>query len=176
MIPTLEKECKQYLIASQGNPLLKYLPSHADGFRKVKVRKKKQQDNYIQSFNNAFFNEHEDLALRSIYANGLTSFDDSANTIAEPFYIFPIDGYKFMYSSEVSSSSLHYKETFEKLLEKIGNNGVNIFIDLLKYNYTFENLENGIKTGAEIIIYNIPYYYAIRKSLVENYHSFIYEE
>lgn len=175
MIPTLEKECKEFLARSNGRPLLKNLPIHNDGFRKVKVRKKKNQNSFIKSFNQAFFHEHEDLMLRSVFANGESSFTPAVDGENEAFYVFPIDGFQFMYSPEVKCSTLQYKEMFDRLLETIGyEGGVRMFTEVLKYDYNFSDFENGITIGAELIIYDIPYYYAIRKSLIEDYQQFLY--
>lgn len=175
MTPTLIKECIEFLNLSNGQPLLKNLPVHRDGFRKVKVRKKKNENQFIKSFNEAFWTENEDLIQRSVFANGLTSFNEVNDSVVEPFYVFPINGFKYMYSMEVRSSSLQYKETFDDLLETIGyESGVRLFTEVLKYDYLFSDLETGIASGAEIIIYDIPYYYAIRKSLIADYKAFVY--
>ncbi len=47
------------------------------------------------------------------------------------------------------------------------------FTDLLRFTYVSEDLVAGIASGAEIILYGIPYYYVIRESSVENYDSLL---
>lgn len=175
MLPTLVKECNQFLQISDGNPLIKNLPIHNDGFRKVKVRKKKNiKEDFVELFNEVF-EDHEDLYQRAIFASSNTVTPNITDQI-EPFYIFPIDGFKFMYAENVSNTSDTYKEIFDKLMQNLDNTqGIELFSDVLRFNYKKDNLAQGIKTGAEIIIYGIPYYYAIRKSLIDDYKQFFYD-
>ena len=175
MLPTLIKECSQFLELSEGNPLIKNLPIHSDGFRKVKVRKKKKiKEDFVELFNEVF-EDHEDLYQRAIFASSNTTFNPLEEV--EPFYIFPIDGFKFMYAENVANTSNTYKEIFDKLMQNLDNTqGIEIFSDVLRFNYKKDDLAGGIKAGAEIIIYAIPYYYAIRKSLIDDYKKFFYDE
>jgi hypothetical protein len=171
MIPTLENECSQFVKESFGFPLLKNLPSQADGFRKVKVRKKKMPSNndIIEVFNSTF-TEHNQLLQRSIFAHGISAFIPAApSSELEPFYIFPTDGYKFMYSENVHNTTLEYQDTLTKLIQNYGESGIKTFKEVLKYQYTFTDLACGLSSNSEIIVYNIPYYYAIRASLIEKY-------
>jgi hypothetical protein len=176
MLPTLSKECSEYLNLSQGCPLLKNLPIHNDGFRKVKVRKKKNlNSNFIELFNEVF-EDHDDLYQRAVFASSNILVPDPIENV-EPFYIFPIDGFKFVYAENVSNTSNTYKEMFDKLMQNLDNEqGIEIFLDVLRFNYKKDDLVHGIKSGSEIIIYGIPYYYAIRKSIIDDYRKFFYDE
>jgi hypothetical protein len=176
MLPTIEKECSTFLQESGGFPLLKNLPINNDGFRKVKVRKKKNlKSNIVNAFNDTF-KEHNDLLQRSIFAHGMNAFIPSNDRQLEPFFIFPINGYKFLYADNVNNTTEAYKDTLSKLIETYGSAGIRTFQEVLKFQYTFENLIGGLTSGSEIIIYDIPYYYAIRYSLIENYESFVSQE
>lgn len=163
------QECKQFLEESNGHPLLKNLPMNYNDIHKVKVRKRKRKDDFTNIFNEAF-EDIPNLRQRAIFANGKASLQE-AKEGEEAFYIFPIDGYKFMYSPEVSNSKEDYKNAFEVILENFDDKEV--MEELLKYTYTKKNLVEGISNGSEIIIYNIPYFYAVRQSSIEDYKSLL---
>jgi hypothetical protein len=173
MLPTIETECSQFLRESYGFPLLKNLPVEGDGFRKVKVRKKKNLKNDVVEAFNGTFNQHADLMQRSVFAYGRSAFAQVSDITLEPFYIFPTDGYKFLYAEQVSNTTEAYRDTLSKLVETYGEEGIKTFQDVLKYQYTFENLAEGLSSKSEIIIYGIPYYHAVRASLIENYSEFL---
>lgn len=171
MLPTIRQECGLFLLESQGKPLVKSLPIHSDGYRKVKVRKKKNDDEFVNKFNESFFTEFNDIRNRAVFVNG----DQPQTEGTELFYVFPIDGYRFMYSPEVKNSSELYKDTFDKLIRTAGkNNGMEIFTEMLQMSYTYDDLPSGIDLGCEIIIYDISHYYAIRKSLIDDYSNWFY--
>lgn len=171
MLPTLTRECSDFLIESEGRPLLKNLPTYRDGFSKVKVRHQKVTNPFIESFNGAFSKEHTKLFQRSVFVQGEASFTPIESTTSEPFYIFPIDGYRYMYNPMATTKDYH--DTFNKLLADIGDLTPDVFKDLLKYDYVFDKLAEGISGGSEIIIYGISHYFALRKSLVDDYEDFI---
>lgn len=156
----LKRNCAQFFAESNANPLLKNLPMSVDPFHKVKVRKRKgETSDFTETFNEAFETQHPGLRQRAIFANGAASFQPTYEQ-TEPFYIFPIDGYKFMYSREVSNSGHEYKQVFETLFEQFGEEkGNEVLTDLLRFTYTSKNLYEGIESGSEIIIYGIPYFY-----------------
>lgn len=166
MLPTIKEECGLFLVESAGKPIIKALPRTLDGYRRVKVRKKKVKDEFIESFNESFFMEYTDIRNRAVFVNG-RQVEDKDN---ELFYIFPVDGYSFMYNKEVFDSSDAYKKSFHTLIESFGEReGIEIFKDMLQYSYKYNDLPNAIDSGCEIIIYDISHYYAIRKTLIDNY-------
>ena len=131
---------------------------------------------FIETFNNAFEEKYNvsNLHQKAIFANGPKSFIEQST--AEPFYIFPRNGYKFMYSKEVENSNEEYKHTLDNLFDQLGeedNNASTIVAELLQYTYTSNNLYEGVVSGSEIILYNIPFYYAVRRSAFENYESLL---
>lgn len=171
MLPTIVDRCGLFLAESQGKPLIKSLPRHSDGFRKVKVRKKRTTDEFVQKFNESFFTEFNDIRNRAVFVNG----NQPVNKDTELFYVFPTDGYRFMYSPEVFNSTELYKDTFDKLIQTAGkNNGMEIFTEMLQLTYTYDNLPIAIDRGCEIILYDISHYYAIRASLVDDYSKWFY--
>jgi hypothetical protein len=76
-----------------------------------------------------------------------------------------------MYNTQVVDSNQDYKQAFDSMLEQFNDNdqAIQILSDLLQYTYTGENLTEGLDHGAEIIMYNVPYYYAIRTTVVDSY-------
>lgn len=170
MMPTISNECSLFLLESEGKPLIKSLPKNSDGFRRVKVRKKKNIKEFEKQFNESFFMEFDDIRNRAVFVNG---HQPNSNDV-EPFYIFPTNGYRFMYSPQVFNSTELYKDTFDKLIEASGDDGIDIFRELLQLSYSYDNLPNAIDSGCEIILYDISYYYAIRASLVDSYKNWFY--
>lgn len=169
-LPTLVTECSQFLDSTKTVFLEKQLPIHGEGFRKVKVRKKNKHDFFVDVFNKSF-SEHKNIFHRSIFANSQNPFVDPS--LYEAFYIFPIDGYKFIYNPTVKNAALEYQQNIQNLMRRVSkDSAIDIFATVIKQSYLSENLSEGIKLGAEIIIYNIPYYYAIRKNIIDDYNNF----
>lgn len=173
-IQYLAERCSEFFEESKGVPLLKNLPSEYGDFHRVKVRKRKKrkddESHFAERFNDVFEHDVRDLRERAVFANGEESFEPADQDGLEPFYIFPIDGYHYMYCTEVENSSTDYKTVFDAIFEQFGSvKGNEVVADLLKFTYTSTNLQEGIRQGAEIIIYNIPYFYAVRSSTVDDY-------
>lgn len=156
----IAKECSTFLRESQGLPLFKTLPSAYDDLQKVKVRKHRSTTKFSETFNEAFEEEIRDLRQRAVFANSKimeTTQDDNL------FYVFPKNGYKFMYSTEVTHSTNDYQQVFDSIFEQFEDKKAEQLIhDLLKFTYTHDNLYEGLVKEVEIILYNIPYYYSAR--------------
>lgn len=168
-IQLLRTNCTQFLQESHGHPLFKNLSTEYGDFHKVKVRKRKgESGDFTETFNEAFENQHPGLRQRAIFANGHSTFQPVFTENSEPFYVLPIDGYKFMYSREVENSGQEYKQVFDTLFEEFGEEkGNEVITDLLRFTYTSANLSEGIESGSELIIYGIPYFYAVRVESTE---------
>lgn len=162
MIPTIANECSQFITESTGRYVVKNLPKKYQGFSKVKVRVGKTKDKISENFNIAFKDRSYKIHERAIFAytniNLLTNENDK-----EPFYIFPIDGYKILYNPEVKNLQTAYESI------EIDND---LMTDVLSMSYDSGELSEVISHQCEIIFYSIPYYYAIRSSLVDDYHAF----
>jgi len=170
----IKNKCNQFLSDSGGLPIMKNLPETYEDFQKVKVRKRKHSTTFSNTFNGAFKDELNNLRERAIFVNGITTFEENCGNNVEPFYIFPINGFKFLYSKEVENSTQNYKQVFESVFCQLGEeSGKEVLVDLLRFTYVSENLSAGIESGAEIIIYGTPYYYAIRKSHIDNYNELL---
>jgi hypothetical protein len=158
-LKTIAFQCSQFLEESNGEPLLKNLPRTYNNINKVKVRKRRGQE-FDQKFNEAF--DYYKLRERSIFTSGnkllLCENDDQ-----ELFYVFPVNGYKFLFSAEIENSKDELNQTFESIVNEIGPDvGDEIIVDMLRLSYTDQYLAEGIRGNSEIIIYNIPHYYAVR--------------
>ena len=165
----ISQRCNHFIQESNQHPLLKNLSIQYKDIHRVKARKRNLKNEFTESFNQAF-DKISDLAQRAIFANGRNSFTVDKDPNFEPFYIFPLNGYKYMYSTEVEHSSLDYKQVFEVMFEQFGEDkGKTIITDILKFAYKQDCLAEGIEKGSEIILYNIPYYYSVRATSVPNY-------
>ena len=174
----LHERCSEFIEESGGLPLLKNLPSEYGDFHKVKVRlrkgRKEDTAEFTETFNEAFEDQLHNLRQRAVFANGEVSFEPDDTEESEPFYVFPIDGYQYMYSKEVENSSEDYQDVFDAIFERLGSDkGNEVITDLLKFTYTSAKLQEGIESGSEIIFYNIPYFYAIRADTVDNYSALL---
>lgn len=160
--------CQQFLTESNGLPLLKNLPKSYNDFHRVKVRQRKSTTPLAQAFEDAFGNLCINIHQRAVFAQSETSF--IPDSTRDAFYILPINNYRFIYSSEVVNSSKSYKQALDLFLEEFEQNkAINILTELLKFTYTNENLTEGIEKGAEIIIYNIPFFFAVRRNAFSSY-------
>ena len=168
----LREHCMTFLTESQGVPLMKLLPCTYSNIQKVKARKQKRSDVVSEVFNKAFESKLLDLRQRAIIASPVRP-TKTENT--EPFYVLPIDGYKYMYSSEVTNSTSNYKQMIDVLFEQFSDNfqALEIITDLLKFTYTNTNLIEGLQSQSEIILYGVPYYYAVRAATYPNYSDLI---
>lgn len=163
----LESNCSQFLQSSGRLPVFRLLPTTYNDFHKVKVRFQKKQTQMNEVFNKAF-SEYYNLRQRAIFAYGQCPQICEG---MEPFYVFPINGFKFLYSREVKNSNNDYQQVLETLFEQFQDNdaALEIATDLLKYTYVRENLYEAIISDSEIIFYGVPFYYAIRVNSVSNY-------
>jgi hypothetical protein len=155
----LISECTQFIEESQGNMLFRALPVGYESVTKVKVRQKKS-DVVGELFNEAFDEQYPNLRQRAILTQGeLTDISEGT----QPFFVFPIDGYKFMYNTNVANSKNEHKDVFDSIVETLDQNqGLELIADMLKFTYSHTHLVEGILSGAEVVLYNTPYYYAVR--------------
>lgn len=167
----LHERCSTFINESQQHPLVKHLPTRYQDCQRVKVRQSNTQNYMSTPFNEAFDQQARNIQQRAIFARTVTLYEQPT---MDEFYIFPIDGYKFIYSKEVSNSLSAFSPVFDSLVEQYGENeGEELLTELLRFSYTNKNLAEGISSGSEIVLYNIPFYYAVRASNVPSYQSLI---
>lgn len=172
-IQLVKTHCSQYLKESAGFPLLKALPSSYTDFQRVKVRMQKHKDTLTEVFDKAFGEDFYNLRQRSVFARGSSPVLKEG---FEEFYIFPTDGYKLLYSASVTDSSDNYRQVIDTLIEQFDDQTqvTELVSDVIKMTYSTENLLEGIVSNSEIIFYGIPFYYAARISVVEDYTKLFY--
>ena len=143
------------------------LPKDGPAERRVRVRKKKTMTPFDEAFNNVFI-DHPNVRQRCIFANG--SHAQSDDNKLEAFYIFPLDGFKFLYSTTVSNSADQYRAAFDNLCDVMGEEKAKeTFGDVVSYDYKSDDLFSGLLCGCEIIIFGCPAFYAIHRDSVKSY-------
>jgi len=172
-LSALGEQCSCFIEESNGLPIFKALPDGYSDVQKVKARRRNMRTSFADTFNEAFAEHISSLCQRAVYAYGLNVVEEADENL-DPFYIFPIDGYRYLYSTEVERSSDDYKQVFEMMFDQFGaDKGKEVITDLIKFSYNSTNLAEGIERGSEIIFYNIPYYYAVRVDSVPNYNDLL---
>lgn len=173
-IQKLRVECAEFLSEVNGQPLIKHLPPSLPVFSKVKVRQRRHHNALSEAFNRAFEQQCPLLRQRAVLAK--TTHLSSAPNV-ESYHIFPINGYKYVYCCEVKDSTAEYDQLLSSLYS-VGTLSIteatNIVTDLLRYTYVSTNLQEAFDARAEVIVYNVPYYYAIRSDVAASYHNVIY--
>lgn len=164
----IKTECSQFLKESAGLPLLKSLPANYNTVQRVKVRQQKRTTQVSEVFNKAFENRFNRLHQRAVFAYATTP---SLREDQDLFYVFPTNGFSYLYCKEVTNSSSDYKRVIDTLFEQFEDStkASEIVTDLLKYTYCSTNLAEGISASAEIILYGIPHYYAVNVSAANGY-------
>lgn len=173
MLPTiLLKECSEFLEKSNGRPLYKVLPSTYGGFKKIKIRKKSKHKSEIEKyFDLAFYGIYKDLRLRSMLAHLKKPTVETPET-HEVYYVFPKNGFKVIYNSEIGDYENYIKELEDKV-SKCENKDL-ILKELFSFSYnTVDFSDIDCYNDNDLLIYNIPYYYAIKGSLIDNYSEFV---
>ena len=156
-------ECSRFLDESQGIPLYKTLPISTQDVNRIKVRHKKNNNKLSEAFTEAFkTNVREKSIFTSAKKPSIIEEDK------ELFYVFPTNNYKCLYSTEIHNSQTEYKVVCEALFEHYTDEqeAVSIISEMLKISYTNQNLCEGLYKEAEIMIYGIPAYYAVRESSI----------
>lgn len=167
----INSECKDFILKSLGTPMTRYLSSHYDDIDKVKLRKQKKDTKFTETFNHAFKDYTHDLRQRALIANTTTNDPDT-----KQFYMFPINGFKYMYCTSVNNSSVQYQQVFETILDALEDEqAIDTFKDLLKFSYTSSCLAEGLRAKAEIIIYNIPYCYSVAVEKYPDYNELLFQ-
>lgn len=168
----IQTECSAFIRESGCLPLYKLLPTDYNNFHKVKVRQQKKRDQITEAFDKAFGSKYYNFRQRAVFTYPEKPIPRKGY---EPFYIFPINGFKYLYSKEVTNSSDNYQQVINTLFEQLedNNKAIEIVTDILKYTYCRNNLIEGIISNSEIIFYGIPYFYAVRSSLFPVYKKII---
>lgn len=165
----IRTNCSTFL--EQSQPLLKN-STQVDPFAKIKIRFHNQNNKFIETFNNAFLESHNisNLHQRALFASTVDTFvPDQDKT---PIFVFPRNGFKLLYNQQISNANEECKNILENLSED-NSNAELLLKHLLQYTYSDADLSEAINSKAEVILYNMPWYYGIRADLFENYSTLL---
>jgi hypothetical protein len=160
--------CSEFLVDSVGMPLYKLQPAGIPPIKRVKVRQRKPNGVVTELFNSAFGDVARGIRQRSIISSPLP-YQLTEN--CTQCYVFPTNAFAFLYSKTVTDSATQYDSLYETLTTNMeeSTEAASVIIDLLQSTYTAESLVDGIMSGSEIILYNIPAYYSVRVDNFRNY-------
>lgn len=153
------KECSSYLNQYEGPPFIKWIPNSAADDRtilKIKLRHRKNHSTFDDYFNYA-------LSKKGLRQKALFIKNDPENN-SSPYFIIPPNGYQTLYSSMVHDSKELEEKLFKPLLtlncvETIKS----LFKEVLELHYTDTDPSQAIVQNREVILYNVPYVYAIKQ-------------
>lgn len=168
-VHTIRTECSQFIQESVGLPVYRALPRSYSDFQRVKVRYQRHSTPVSEIFNAAFDDQYHQIVPRGVFTQSaiMEETDD-----LEPFYVFPINGYRYVYSKGVQNSQMNFQDVISTLSENV-DGGLELTRDLIKYTYTQHNLQEGIVSESEIIFFNIPCFYAVRANAIVRYSRLI---
>lgn len=157
-------DCSQFLRSSKY-PLYKAFPTYYPDIKKVKVRQKKRTDPIKDALSNAFKHKTKEIGKKAVF----TCTDPDKCEIAdgmELFYAIPISGYKFLYNEQVSGTSLRHQQVFNDVLSSVKDECTTkqLLAEVFNYSYKDDSLEEACESKSDVILYNVPYFYAVRCS------------
>ena len=143
LLQQIELDCSHYLQSSVT--LFKQLPSTTQNAQKVKLRHRRSDD-FHQNFNECF-------DVSKLYERSLTCYTTLSRELTEGFEwfaIFPPNSFKYLYNPACSDLN-NLRDVDPTLLKQV--------VDL---SYFSEQLQSHTHLDPEVIIFNMPSYYAIR--------------
>lgn len=172
---TLMRHMCSDFISNTVYPLYKTLRVTNSVVSRIKVRQHRRRNTVTDMFNEALSKRYycPNIHQRSVFVSG--SFPRCGDTDKEPFYVFPINGFKYLYNELVEDVGEHFNNTFHDLFNALHSEhrARNIIKELMLHTYKSDNLNEGISNGSEVVIYNIPYYFAIKVSVFPRYNELI---
>lgn len=165
----ISQECSQFLKEAAERPLYKSIktssPPIAPNLYKIKVRHKKPAEPTLTELYSVAFTPK--LREKALYAYSDKTVCEDQNSLC---YIFPVNGYHYLYSKEVSKSSDEYKQVIDTLIQSVEpSKAYDIVTEMLKFTYNNSALVEGIESDAEIMFYNVPYFYAVEANAFTTY-------
>lgn len=155
-IDLIREHCSVFLRESGDCPVYKSITQEAP-FVKLKARKRKANNAFSRVFNEAFDVYTPQLRQRAVYAHGAIT-----ETAHSQYYLFPTDGFKFIYNPSIVDSSV-----YEHVYDKVSDD--QLISQLLFEQYCNSNLVEAIKSGSEILFFNTPHCYAVNTRSVRCY-------
>lgn len=149
-------ECSQFFDEAGNTPLYKLLPRQYNDVQRIKVRKRKERRESA-TFNEAFSELQPQLLERMVITQ---TTPRSENADEDLFFVFPSNGYKCLFS--VVGANL--EETYVALARQLGEDDSTMSA-VLQYAYSGSVLNEGLLENRELLIYNMPFYYAVRANI-----------
>lgn len=161
----ITKHCNLFLTEAGSLPLYKNIQSTQD-FCRIKVRQQRKNGILNDAFNYAFAHQYTNIRQRAVLCTSLIEQQSS-----DQYYIFPVNGFKYLYNKDINDSESCYEDSIATIFEQLSNStsALDIVSDLLKSSYTSINLQEGQAAGSEIILYNLPAFYAVKCSVHPKY-------
>lgn len=158
----IRTKCSQYLSESNNKPIFKRLDWRYGAFAKVKVRHSPTyKTNQILD---EAFGESIESTLVPVTSQPLDVVTESDDW----FYMFPVNGYKFLYSTQI----VDYRYQADKLMFK--SNDRDLVVDTMRESYIHNTgLVEGIDTCVELLLYNMPSFYVVSCSRHISYSSLL---
>lgn len=146
--------CTDFLKQSNGQPLIKEL-QNVRSFRKLKARHR----------NKSFSSLLNDAFNSSIGTRCITTASTVDELTDHHYYVFPINGFKFLYDptgTPVTSYQSLTKTVQTELVE-----------ELMRLNIEGSDLTQALSIGTEVVLYDIPYCYAVNVKTVSDYNNLL---
>lgn len=158
LLKSISINCQQFLEESGDMPLKKPCSMHWPDVHRIKVRKRKKIDSFVEDFNKAFEHVYPSILNRSVIIN------DSAKPDTDEFYLFPVDGYAIIANPTVRNSREQLSESLANINAGMVDGG-EVIIEMLQSTYNVTSIKEALQDDVEIILYNIPIFYAVRNNL-----------
>lgn len=168
-VSTIAEKCSDFLKESRGRPLYRNLPCTYADVHRVKARHTKHHSSVASLLDEAFTASAPKLSARGVRAYAIST---SPQENMDAFYVFPVDGFKYTYNPNVKNYDAEIAASVA-VISKYTTEAQAIAAELIKMAYTQTDLAEGIASGAEIIVYNSPCFYAVRTSAVPSYSSLL---
>lgn len=121
---------------------------------RVKVRKINRSPLLKEAMDSAF-PDYYNISQRCVFAR--TTLQTAPNRI--PYYIFPINGYQYLYNKQVAE----HNNVISDLLGTLDETLVpQVASELMQATYCSDSIEEAAAYQSEVIIYGIPKFYAVR--------------
>ena len=135
---------------SNNKPLIKEL-NDVKSFKKLKARHRNKQ--YSSILNDAFDD--------SIGTRCITTTSNTSDLSENDYYIFPINGFKFLYDPQGMSGT-----SYHELTDTIKTDLVK---ELMRFNLEESDLNHALSINTEVVLYNIPFCYAVNVKSFNSY-------
>jgi len=163
IVKTIHRDCKPFLVQAKGQRLYRGLGNARDDFMKKTVRlsdrvPKDMPEEIHTKLNQYFLMKHGAKFRNALFVTGDNSH---AGEYGNLYKIYPIGNFEYLWSPKVNDLFTHWEDYAYDWNEDDGYSKENLkkfHNEILKDNYTTENLASAIKRGNEIMLRCRSYY------------------